>query len=284
MYVNSAYLNNDYVDFEDLSKPLIVASCGTFHLHTKPVFPTLRPKGRLDFQLLYIASGKAHFYFNDKETIVTAGNMVIYRPGELQRYLYYAADQTEVFWVHFTGSEAYELLKKSGISEKQNLINTGTSIAFSNMFLGIIQELQHRNAEYEKMCAMYLEQLFILLHREATKDRSHKSEFLDSEMEKAKQYFFENYNTEISIEDYAAKKGMSVSYFIRNFKQYYNLTPMQYILSVRITNAQTLLETTDYTVAEISNIIGYDNPLYFSRLFHKQNGISPREYRQERRQ
>lgn len=283
MYVNSAYLNNDYFDFEDLTKPLVVASCGTFHLRTKPVFPTLRPKGRVDYQLLYIASGKAHFYFDNKETIVSAGNMVIYRPGELQRYLYYAADQTEVFWVHFTGSEVENLLNKCGIKQGQNLIHTGTTIAFSNLFLRIIQELQHRNAEFEKMCAMNLEQLFILLYRETTKERSHKSEFLDAEMEKAKQFFFENYSTEISIEEYAADKGMSVSYFIRNFKQYYNMTPMQYILSVRITNAQTLLETTDYTVAEISNIIGYDNPLYFSRLFHKQNGISPREYRQERR-
>ena len=57
------------------------------------------------------------------------------------------------------------------------------------------------------------------------------------------------------------------------------MPPMQYILSIRIANAQNLLETTAYTVSEIAAIVGYDNPLYFSRLFKKQLGMSPTEYR-----
>ena len=57
------------------------------------------------------------------------------------------------------------------------------------------------------------------------------------------------------------------------------ITPLQYILSQRISNAQLLLESTDYSISEISNLVGYDNPLYFSRLFCKQRGMSPRNYR-----
>ena len=75
---------------------------------------------------------------------------------------------------------------------------------------------------------------------------------------------------------------MSVSWFMRNFKQVTNQSPMQYILSIRIANAVSLLETTDYNVTEISTIVGYDNPLYFSRIFRKQKGISPTEYRKLR--
>ena len=56
-------------------------------------------------------------------------------------------------------------------------------------------------------------------------------------------------------------------------------SPMQYILSIRINNAVSLLETTDYNVTEISAIVGYENPLYFSRIFKKQKGVSPSEYR-----
>ena len=54
---------------------------------------------------------------------------------------------------------------------------------------------------------------------------------------------------------------------------------MQYLLSIRINNAAVLLETTDYNINEISTIVGYDNPLYFSRLFRKQKGLSPSDYR-----
>ena len=69
MYINSAYLNNSTLDIKDKSKPLIVTSCGTYHLYTRPKLPTWRPRGRLDFQLLYIAAGKAHFFFDGKERI-----------------------------------------------------------------------------------------------------------------------------------------------------------------------------------------------------------------------
>ena len=50
---------------------------------------------------------------------------------------------------------------------------------------------------------------------------------------------------------------------------------MQFILSQRIRNAQFLLETTDVSVTEIARSVGYDNPMYFSRLFRKNKGLSP---------
>ena len=77
----------------DKKHPLFIGSCGTYHLYTVEKLPTHRPKGRLDYQLLYIASGRAHFYFDGKPTVVEAGNMVLYRPREEQRYYYYGADQ-----------------------------------------------------------------------------------------------------------------------------------------------------------------------------------------------
>ena len=72
---------------------------------------------------------------------------------------------------------------------------------------------------------------------------------------------------------------MSTSWFIRNFKQYTGTSPMQYILAIRIHNAEVLLQNEHYNITEISNIVGYDNPLYFSRIFKKIKGLSPSEYR-----
>ena len=54
---------------------------------------------------------------------------------------------------------------------------------------------------------------------------------------------------------------------------------MQYILSKRIYNAEILLRDPSYKVTEISRIVGYANPLYFSRIFKKAKGLSPSEYR-----
>ena len=54
---------------------------------------------------------------------------------------------------------------------------------------------------------------------------------------------------------------------------------MKYILEIRIRNAQVLLETTDYSIIDIASIVGYDNAMYFSRLFRKAKGVSPSRYR-----
>ena len=61
MYTNSAYLHNSLLDIVDKSRPLIVTSCGTYKLYTQKEFTTYRPKGRKDYQLIYVAAGKAHF-------------------------------------------------------------------------------------------------------------------------------------------------------------------------------------------------------------------------------
>ena len=70
MYIDSAYWHNSRLDFKDKKHPLFVGSCGTYHLYTKNRLPTHRPRGRLDDQILYIASGKAHFYFHGKEEAI----------------------------------------------------------------------------------------------------------------------------------------------------------------------------------------------------------------------
>ena len=85
--------------FQRQKSPLIVGSCGTYRLSSHPKLPTYRPRGRLDYQIIYITAGCGHFHFDnvDNETIVPAGNIVLYRPKELQKYEYYGEDKTEVY-------------------------------------------------------------------------------------------------------------------------------------------------------------------------------------------
>lgn len=281
MYTNSAYLNNSRVDFKDKSRPLIVGSCGTYHLYTQPKLPTYRPHGRIDYQLLYIAAGKAHFHFDGKEEIVTAGHMVLYRPKEVQKYEYYGTDQTEVYWVHFTGSHVKNILRQYGISDTMRVFYSGATLEYQNLFRQMIWELQMCKEDYEELLSMLLHRIFILIHRQINSTKKVNNSFVTEEIDIAATYFTEHYNTNINIEEYAASRHMSTSWFIRNFKKYTGFTPMQYILSIRISNAESLLEATDYNLTEISNIIGYDNPLYFSRIFKKQKGLSPSEYRKK---
>ena len=279
MYINSAYLNNSQIDKKDKSKPLIVTSCGTYKIYSRPTFYTLRPRGRIDWQLLYIATGKAHFHFNDKETIVQAGHMVLYRPKEPQKYEYHAEDHTEVYWVHFTGGNVTNLLRSYGITDDKKVFYSGSNLEYRTIFRAMINELQTCKDSYPEMLEMYLRQIFIRLQRTFQLSVRHDNDRTLEEIDKATAYFTEHYSEQINIDEYAEQNHFSVSWFIRNFKLYTGCTPLQYILSKRIYNAEILLKDTPYSITEISQIVGYDNPFYFSRLFKKVKGGSPIEYR-----
>lgn len=279
MYFNQGYLNNTRIPIKDKSKPLIVSSCGVYRLKTKEKLPTWRPKGRLDYQLLYVASGKAHFFFGKEEQIVTAGHMVLYLPRQEQHYEYYAKDKPEVYWVHFTGGQVKNILSHFEIPTTGNVFYSGAPSAYQELFKEMIRELQTCRVGFEELLEMYLRQLFLLIQRVRIEQKPTVNTFIQEEMEYALRYFREHWNESIVIEDYAQTRGMSVSWFLRNFKQTTNTSPMQFILTLRINNAVHLLESTNYNVTEIGAIVGYDNPLYFSRIFKKQIGVSPSDYR-----
>ena len=78
MYTNSAYIGEMHEDIVDTSKPILVTAAGYFRLEKTPVFETVRPEPRGDYQLLYISSGKLHLYEDGEERIITKGNMILF--------------------------------------------------------------------------------------------------------------------------------------------------------------------------------------------------------------
>lgn len=280
MYINAGYLNNSRTDFKDNSTPLVVGSCGTYRLKTRPKLPTYWQKGRRDYQILYVANGKTHFWFDDKEEIVSAGHMVLYKPEEIQKYIYYLEDNPEVFWIHFTGSDVKNILAYHGISLDEHVFYCGVLPDYKALFRKIIQELQLCRYGYEDYIASLFNDILLLVDRQQHEQKKTTGN-VQEQIERAAAYFNENYNTKISIDDYAESLHISTNWFIHNFKQYAGMSPAQYILSLRMVNAQSLLERTTYNIKEISEIIGYENPLYFSRVFKKEIGKSPAQYRKE---
>ena len=198
MYLNTGYLNHSHMDFKDKSRPLIVGSCGTYRLSRHPKLPTYRPKGRLDYQIIYITAGCGHFHFDNvnNETIVPAGNIVLYRPKELQKYEYYGEDKTEVYWIHFTGSNVKNILRQYGFPDKERVFQVGTSNEYEQIFKRIIIEFQRCQDNYEEMLVLLLRHLLISFHRELTREHILKNEYLDHEMDNAVTFFSENYNQE----------------------------------------------------------------------------------------
>ena len=151
---------------------------------------------------------------------------------------------------------------------------------YKALFRKIIQELQLCRYGYEDYIASLFNDILLLVDRQQHEQKKATGN-VQEQIERAAAYFNENYNTKISIDDYAESLHISTNWFIHNFKQYAGMSPAQYILSLRMVNAQSLLERTTYNIKEISEIVGYENPLYFSRVFKKEIGKSPAQYRKE---
>lgn len=279
MYVNSGYLFQSRVPFKEKKKALRILSAGTYQLLTRPKLPTWRPKGRVDWQLIYISAGEGHFILEGREVIVPAGNMVLYQPNIEQHYYFLGEDKAQYWFVHFTGRTVRNILKHCEIPLDGYILHTGLSYAYEDLFKKMRDELVECAWGYEEKLTYLFRELLIEMNRRMNENEKKISGFVQNEMDLAKAYFRDHYNEEISIEQYAASRNMSTSWFGKSFVEYVGKSPKQYILEQRIRNAQVLLETTDGTVSEISQIVGYENPMYFSRIFKKAKGMPPGKYR-----
>lgn len=99
--------------------------------------------------------------------------------------------------------------------------------------------------------------------------------------EKMKQYIEENYQKNMSLDSIGRHFCITVDYVSHVFKDYYGISPIKYLINVRIRTAKWLLMNTMDSVNEISYKVGYENQAYFSTLFRKEVGVSPVNFRLE---
>ncbi len=94
-------------------------------------------------------------------------------------------------------------------------------------------------------------------------------------------YLQQNYAQRLSRQQMAKVVSVSENYLSRIFQQELGLSPMEYLNRYRIKEAKTLLNHTCASITDIAAQVGFDDPAYFSRAFHKQAGSSPRAYRKQ---
>lgn len=97
-----------------------------------------------------------------------------------------------------------------------------------------------------------------------------------------KQLIEQGYKQEIHLSQLAKKVYLTPSYLSKRFKTEMNKTITDYIIEVRMKKAKELLrERLDLKVYEVAELVGYPDPVYFNKLFKKEVGMTPREYREQ---
>ena len=102
-----------------------------------------------------------------------------------------------------------------------------------------------------------------------------------SSVERAKAYIAERYNKDISLDDVSREMDISPYYFSKLFKEETGENFIEYLTSLRINKAKQLISGTDMSMKEICTEVGYADPNYFSRIFKKNVGVTPTEYKEK---
>jgi len=110
---------------------------------------------------------------------------------------------------------------------------------------------------------------------------SGKNNIGPSWLEKGKEYIEIHYADMISIESVARHVGIERTHFSKKFQKEYGQSPMNYLQTLRMREAELLLKQTDYKMSEIANSVGFNDLPTFSKAFKKQMGRSPAQFRQQ---
>ncbi|MFI3172100.1 MAG: AraC family transcriptional regulator [Eubacteriales bacterium] len=282
MYMISGYVfDNNESGVAVTDKELLITSAGYYRLSDKLSVNTFRKDGRVDYQVIYVAKSKIQLKTSNVWRTVNEGTMVIYKPGERQEYIYDAKEKPEVYWIHVTGHLVDDILMDYEFYELSEY-EIGVSSSYGMLIEHIIQEIQLKEDRYQDSCGYLFRQL--LIHMKRGKDtRELGNEVMTKMVRNLELEMQRNFAEETQIQEYATKYNISVSWLIREFKQHRGVTPKAYITDIRVKRAKDLLMNSTLNINEISILVGYETPLYFSRIFKKKVGVSPKEYRKSRK-
>lgn len=266
--------NDKYWSEHAVNDDFGVVSAGYYHI-TRIDVATYRPKGLRDWQFLYCKSGQIHMNDRTNPFLLQAGHAILFRPHEYQEYVYKQEDGTEGYFVHFGGHLTSKIIERIGLSdftmgpiEDTHMVET--SIA------KIIETLQRKRLAYDEEAIAQL----LLFLTELSRSLSAGTR---NETENTIHYICEqmrtNYNRNLANEYYANLCNMSLSHFLRVFKQVTGVSPQKYVLDLQLYYAEGLLTDTNYKIEYIAHLVGINDPMYFSRIFRKYRGMTPSQFR-----
>jgi two-component system response regulator YesN len=98
---------------------------------------------------------------------------------------------------------------------------------------------------------------------------------------KAKEYIWSNYNQEVSLKHLAAAVGINPYYLSHLFRKEMGISFLEYLTSVRMSIAKSLLKNTAMSVMDVCLEVGYQDPSHFAKIFKTKEGVYPSEYRKK---
>lgn len=243
-------------------------------------------------EIFYLSRGRLRLLIDQKEYVLTAGQMIVYAPDAYHKEAEAPSEQTEACVLAFDAkSEILPALYNRVLTlteeEKRMLltaIDDGVQCfrprTYEDSFQGMT--LVENVEEYtlwrlKKQIEFFLIDVYKTHVKEAgclAKKESRR----DREFANAVQFLYAHLSDALTQEQIAKECSMSVSKLKQLFHDKAGCGPIAYLIELRIKKAKQLIREKEKNITEIGNILGFVSPHYFSRQFKKITGMAPSEY------
>jgi len=205
-----------------------------------------------------------------------ANTAVLWEPGQAHLY----GDPEHRFrhtWIHCAGARVANLVNSSDIPLNTPFALTRPLAVEHFLWEVYLEMTEHDTPQPDIVCNTFHNGL-IELKRQLEGDRS----ALPAELAGLNQFLGSHLDERITLAEMAGKVHMSRSHFSREFRRYTGVSPVEYVIRLRLQTAISLLADRNRTISEIAKEVGYEDPFLFTRQFKQRYNVSPREFRRLR--
>ncbi|QYR23325.1 AraC family transcriptional regulator [Paenibacillus sp. sptzw28] len=237
-----------------------------------------------------VMSGKGIFEIDGRRYECEKGDTFFIFPDVLFTYAADAEEPWHYRWVAFKGHLAEPLLLSLGITPANPVIHSDNIRRFTSLYRRMQVTLER--SVHPELADLEANGLLRILLKEFGEVNASKLMFntptvvpdIERQIKQAVRWLSFQYAEQVSIEDLSRRLGYHRTHLSKMFKQLTGVSPIQFLLKVRMERAKELLVGEIYlSIDQIASSVGYGDALYFSKQFRKTYGVSPTEYRSRRR-
>lgn len=238
------------------------------------------PSIRENYILHFIVKGQGTFHVDGKKHQLGQGDFFLLQPSVETFYEADFDDPWEYYWIGFNGEKVIEVLDYLNVDFKSHIGKAENEALVQQRFESILRPAILADSN-QLLIQQYLYEILGAFHSQsltkeslAEEKRRYSYAFITYV-----QHHYQDPNLQISL--IAENFGLNKSYFSQVIKSEMGMTPNEYLRFFRMEESQRLLVRSDKSVKEISFLVGYENPLTFSRAFKHFHGVSPLDYRKK---
>lgn len=234
------------------------------------------------WEFILVAAGNGQITIDSQHFNAGPGDMFVYPPGMEHIEESYINNKLTMHVLSIINTSDLRFMSFWPIGDLEYIRISGTwlNTAFSTIVKQMIQELKKKETAYQvriQALSFQFQSLLMKFAEKKTDDTIINN--LYQHISRARSFIQANYHKNITLADIASNTFISTHYLSRLFKRYTGFSPMNYLMLLRIRNAQKLLRETELSITEVSRKVGYQDLQYFSSIYKQKTGQSPRDYR-----